>query len=276
MLLTLFLTGISTTPSFSQKYDATLASYLEEADYDGVILLYDYNEDQMYTSNRLKMNDRVLPASTFKIFNTLLFLELGIVKDTSQSLAWDGTEYKHKGRKINAWCKDSNLAQAFRNSTVWYYEKMSEPIEFSVYRDYLKLIEYGEVNSKKRGDLDFWNYGNKIGMSAMDQILLLTKLYENELPFKQAHMNTVKDLMVEKKTDAYTLRSKTGWTVRSWRFFCKSKDLGWYIGYVEYAENVYFFAVRLEKPKNRDDANFSRDRKKIAWKAMRHVFSINS
>ena len=107
-LFSILILFSSCTNICAQKYDATLASYLEEEQYGGVILLFDYNNDEYYASNRLVMNEGVLPASTFKIFNTLLFLELGIVKDTSFTLPWDGTEYEHKGRKIDICIDDAN------------------------------------------------------------------------------------------------------------------------------------------------------------------------
>ena len=51
----------------------------------------------------------------------------------------------------------------------------------------------------------------------------------------------LKELMIEEETDQYVLRVKTGWT-RAYR-----KDTGWWFGYIEKEDIVYFFATRLVK-----------------------------
>ena len=232
---------------FAQEKDLGLKYLLQEFDYEGVIMLYDYENDKLTTSHFNKSEKRVLPASTFKIFNTLMFLELGIVKDTSHVLKWNGKEYKHKGKKVTAWCQDTNLAQAFRNSTVWYYESLSHPISFSVYKKMMKKNKYGKVYGRDKDGNDFWNEGRKIGISAKDQIKFLVKLRDNKLSFNPKHMDTVKDLMVVDQTEDYIFRAKSGWTIGGGSKFKDGNDLGWYIGYVEYEHNSYFFAVRIEK-----------------------------
>ena len=41
----------------------------------------------------------------------------------------------------------------------------------------------------------------------------LKKLYQDELPFAQIHLDTLKAIMVDEQTATYTLRAKTGWAV---------------------------------------------------------------
>ena len=274
LFLFLFL-GTFSASLFSQKDNLAHQFFIQEENLEGVILLYDFNNDRLFTSNTKKSTDRFLPASTFKIFNTLLFLELGIASDTSYTLQWDGSEHKHKGKTVNAWNKDTNLAQAFRNSTVWYYEKLSKLVDFSLYKEYLQDNKYGRVYRKSSSKADFWNYGAKIGMSAKDQIKFLVKIYEGKTNFKSEHVEIVKELMIEEHTNEYILRSKTGWTETPEKKFHESVDLGWYIGYIEYVDNTYFFAIRLEKPLDGDNAKFSKARKSIAKKALRHQFNLN-
>ena len=259
----------------AQEKDLALGFLMQEKNYEGVILLYDYKEDELTTSHFNKANDRVLPASTFKIFNTLLFLDLGIVEDTLFTLQWDGTNHKHKGRTIASWNKDTNLAEAFRNSTVWYYKELSKPIDLKTYKKFMKKAKYGKVFGNKKKELDFWNIGSKIGVSAKEQIRLLVRIHEYHGLYQKEHIDIVKELMIEEKTDDYILRSKTGWTVTPDKRFDVGKDLGWYIGYVETDDNAYFFAVRIEKPRNKPDRSFSKDRKILARKALKHAFGID-
>jgi beta-lactamase class D len=258
----------------SQKKELGLNYLLQEKDYDGVILLYDYEKDKLYTSHLNKTDKRVLPASTFKILNTLIFLDLGVVTDTSTVLEWNGKEYKHKGKKIEAWCKDTNLADAFKNSTVWYYKALGNPISLSHYKKVMKKNKYGKIYGRDKEEIDFWNKGNKIGVSARDQIKFLVKLRDNKLKFKVEHQNLVKDLMIVDSTKDYILRAKSGWTETEGSKFRGGLDLGWYIGYIEYVDNSYFFAIRLEKPADVIRETFSRDRIDIAKTALGHQFNI--
>ncbi|HBQ98406.1 MAG TPA: hypothetical protein DD761_07785 [Cyanobacteria bacterium UBA11691] len=44
--------------------------------------------------------------------------------------------------------------------------------------------------------------------------------------------------MIAEKTPDYTIRGKTGW----------GSQVGWYVGYLEQNENVYFFATNIDIP----------------------------
>ena len=71
--------------------------------------------------------------------------------------------------------------------------------------------------------------------------------------------------MIEKKTDSYTLRAKTGTGL------VNTLDIGWYVGYVETKDNVYFFATRLwqdEPDKNNDFLNL---RKSVTFNILQYM-----
>ena len=259
---------------YAQKKELGLNYLLQEKEYKGVILLYDYEKDDLFASHINKTDERVLPASTFKIFNTLIFLDLGIAKDTNTMLKWDGTEYKHKGKVIKSWNRDTRLADAFRNSTVWYYKEMSESVDFTVYKKLMKKNKYGKVYGRDKNELDFWNIGSKIGVNARDQIKFLVKLKDYNLTFKKEDIDVVKELMIVEQTDEYTFRAKSGWTTSPGSRFKEGIDLGWYVGYVEYDDNSYFFAIRLEKEVDEKRPEFAQDRIDIAKKALSHQFGL--
>ena len=75
----------------------------------------------------------------------------------------------------------------------------------------------------------------------------------------------MKNVMIEAKNDSYILRAKTGWGITS------TEDVGWYVGYVETKENVYFFATRLVKKGNDKKENFASLRKTITFEALRYL-----
>ncbi|WP_435868052.1 penicillin-binding transpeptidase domain-containing protein, partial [Escherichia coli] len=50
----------------------------------GVVVLWNENKQQGFTNNLKRANQAFLPASTFKIPNSLIALDLGVVKDEHQ------------------------------------------------------------------------------------------------------------------------------------------------------------------------------------------------
>jgi beta-lactamase class D len=57
--------------------------------------------------------------------------------------------------------------------------------------------------------------------------------------------------MTVDRAPGYTIRAKTGWAERI------SPQIGWYVGYVETGDNVWFFATNMDIAKP-DDARFRR------------------
>jgi beta-lactamase class D len=61
----------------------------------------------------------------------------------------------------------------------------------------------------------------------------------------------VKNVMIAKDTLDYVVRAKTGWGEQD------NKDVGWYVGYLETKDNVYYFANCIQSAdlNNKDFAN---------------------
>src|SRR5688572_19794847 len=60
---------------------ADLASIFKEQNVPGTFVLYDPAADRIITVNAKRAERRFIPASTFKIANSLIALETGVVKD---------------------------------------------------------------------------------------------------------------------------------------------------------------------------------------------------
>ena len=61
--------------------------------------------------------------------------------------------------------------------------------------------------------------------------------------------------MIDEKTNDYIIRAKTGWEGK----------YGWYVGYIETKDDVYFFATNINT-KSKDDLA---KRKKITLEALK-------
>jgi len=222
---------------------------------DGSITLFDYNAKKWISSDINDSHVPTLPASTFKIINTLIALETGVAKDENHLVKWPGTTDTVKyGYRPDIY-HDITMKEAFRLSAGWAYVEMAKEIGKERYEHFLKASHYGNADVSIN-DPDFWNFGS-FAISPANQIEILIGVYEETLPFSKRSFALLKEMMIEEQNDGYTLRAKTGWTRDG------GKDTGWWVGYVEKEDNVYFFATRLIKDRKTINPNFGSCRKTI-------------
>jgi len=227
-LILFFLHPISSIAS-----DSDIATLYKKYAIEGAIIIASLDGQIEYIHNIKRAQQRFLPASTFKILNTLITLEEEIIKDEKEVIKWDGID---KGWV--EWNKDHNLSSAFSVSCVWCYQKFAKQIGLKKYNLYLNKIAYG---NKKTGTdvINFWLEGT-LAISAKEQINLLRKLYLEDLPFKKQNIYLVKKIMLVDEKPAYKLSAKSGWAMRV------KEQQGWYVGYVETAGKVWLFANNIE------------------------------
>lgn len=215
--------------------DVNIAQLFERENIKGTMLIESLDGTERYVYNDKRAHMPLLPASTFKIPNTLIALEEGVVRLDSV-IVWDKVE-----RSIKAWNQDQDLASAFKSSCVWCYQFFARHIGLEKYNAYLQKLHYG--NEKTGMDVErFWLDG-ELRISAYEQIAFLKKLYKNDVPFRQEHIDILKAIMVDEQGKNFTIRAKTGWAVPK-----ESEHHGWYVGYVESSKGVYFFATNLLTP----------------------------
>jgi beta-lactamase class D len=201
-----------------------------------------------------------IPASTFKIFNSLVGLQEKVISP-NEVIKWDGRDKTFRGNSVKSWNVDTNLESAFKNSTIWFYVELAKRIKRSTYADYLRQCSYGNLDLSEKGD-DFWNYGN-MEMSPKNQVDFLIKLYRDELPFDKGNMRLIKSYMRISTEGAYALSGKSGWGMKD------CSDIGWLIGFLENGSNVYVFATRIMAGSDNLPADFSKLRTVITLEAFR-------
>jgi beta-lactamase class D len=215
---------------------------------DGSILIYDKNSDRTYEHNPSRNTTAFFPASTFKILNALISLETGVIQDDVAVLTWDGIKRGVTGLgDIPAWNRDTNLRQAFQNSTVWFYQVLARKNGPERMQQFIDRVGYGNRQIGTPEQIDrFWLDG-PLQITSQQQIEFLRRLERNDLPFSERTLDLVKDIMIMERTPEYTLRGKTGWTDSV------TPGVGWFVGYLEQNDNVYFFATNLVM-RSADDA----------------------
>ena len=229
------------TPPSGQPAPAALATPVSEVNaelgkyfqgFTGAFVLYDLSGNRTTRYNPERCAARFLPASTFKIMNSLIGLETGVIPDEAYVIKWDGTRYD-----IPAWNQDHTLKTAIRNSVVWYYQELARRVGKERMQHYMDVAGYGNQDISGRIDT-FWLEGG-LRISAEEQVGFLKRLYENDLPFSQRSMDIVKDILVLEKTGNYQLSGKTGSVQRV------TPHVGWFVGYLEGGGKVYIFATNV-------------------------------
>jgi beta-lactamase class D len=224
--------------------DSSIAAIYAKHGVEGTIIISSLSGEVEYLHNEERSNRRFLPASTFKILNTLIALEEGVIQDEKEIIKWDGHD---KGWA--PWNKDQTLSTAFSLSCVWCYQEFAKQIGGETYSKYLSNLDYGNRKTGL-GITTFWLEGD-LAISAREQITFLRKLYLEQLPFKSQNIQLLKKIMIVDKTPEYTLRAKTGWARRI------KEQHGWYVGYLEVRGKVWLFANNI-KINKRADTKFSR------------------
>jgi beta-lactamase class D len=199
----------------------------------GAFVLYDLSGNRIIRYNPERCAARFLPASTFKIMNSLIGLETDVIPDEDYVIKWDGTKYD-----IPAWNQDHTLKTAIQNSVVWYYQELARRVGQERMQRYVDAAGYGNQDISGRIDT-FWLEGG-LRISAEEQVGFLKRLYENDLPFSQRSMDIVKDILVLEKTGSYQLSGKTGSVQRV------APHVGWFVGYLEGGGKVVIFATNVE------------------------------
>jgi beta-lactamase class D len=212
-----------------------LTQHFEQLGLEGSILIYDQNADQFYEHNPTRNTTAFFPASTFKILNALVSLETDVIRDDLTVLTWDGVE-----REIPTWNRDTNLRQGFKDSVVWFYQVLARRVGHERMQDFVNQAGYGNRDIGTAEVIGrFWLDG-PLQITPRQQIEFLQKLYRDELPFAQRTVDLVKDIMVVERTPNYVLSGKTGWATAA------EPELGWFVGYLEQNDNVYFFATNID------------------------------
>ena len=201
--------------------------------YEGSFVLYDLENDIWSIHDIEHATLRVAPDSTYKIYDALFGLEEGVITPEDSFIAWNGKNYP-----FETWNSDQTLQSAMTSSVNWYFQAIDEQLASTNIRNYIQQIGYGNENVS--GRLSTYWLESSLKISPVEQVKLLTKLQNNSLGFSSENINAVKDAICLSSSDAGTFYGKTG-TGR-----VDGQDVnGWFIGYIETADNTYFFATNI-------------------------------
>jgi len=221
--------------------DDSLKSFFDSSKVDGCFALYDNGTGQFTVYNLSRYKDSAyLPASTFKIVNSLIGIETGRIVNEKMVIKWDGVIRKHdNGDTITEWNKDLTMAEAFKVSCVPYYQEVARRIGKDTMQHWLDSIKYG--NKKIGGAIDSFWLNNSLKITSDEQLGLVKKLYFNQLGFQKRTQEIVKKVMLQEDNANYKLYYKTGLGYKE-----NGKSIGWIVGWIEENRHPYFFVLNVE------------------------------
>jgi beta-lactamase class D len=228
--------GLISQTGFSQKViQKNFKSIFDKYGVDGCFVAYNQADNEYIKYNPDLCDTGYIPASTFKIPNSLIALEEGIVKDTNQIIKWDGHEWPNK-----LWNQDQNLRTAIKYSCIWVYFGFAEQVGIKKYQDYINSFNYGNKNLTGP-PTRFWLTG-PFRISANQQVDFLRKFYNYGLPkISRQSIDIVKDIIILEQNGNYKLSGKTGGGILT-----ATDYIMWLVGYVEKDNKPYFYALNFK------------------------------
>src|SRR3954451_11226946 len=216
----------------------------------GTFVGYKTDNYLIIASDKDRSGQAFLPASTFKIPNSLIALETGVVGDPDTDVfKWDGVK-----RSIEAWNKDHTLRSAIAASAVPVYQEIARRIGAERMQKYVDLFEYG--NRDIGGGIDqFWLTG-KLRIDPIQQIDFVDRLRRGVLPLSKRSQELVRDILPVTKSSDSIIRAKTGLLGAE----LGKPSLGWVVGWAEKGSASTVFALNLDVREPRHVA----DRMKLA------------
>lgn len=225
---------ISSCSGNRAEIDNSLKKYFDENKVEGCFTMLSNSSGKVTVYNMQLDTLRFLPASTFKIVNSLVGIETGVISDEKMVIKWDGIK-----RPIEDWNKDMDMTQAFKVSCVPYYQEVARRIGKDTMQHWLDTLNYGTKKITTKIDT-FW-LDNSLKISPDEQLGLVKRLYFDQLPFQKRTQQIVREVMKQEENTLYTLSYKTGWGTDE-----KNNSIGWLTGWIEENKHPYFFTLLVK------------------------------
>ncbi|NTV84765.1 MAG: class D beta-lactamase, partial [Bacteroidales bacterium] len=247
---------VYTVPDKRETIEA-FQQILDSANVSGSILVFDNTKEIYYSNDFDRCKIGHLPASTFKIPNSIIALETGVIADDSTMIRWDG-----KKRRLPAWEQDLVFRDAFHYSCVPCYQEIARKIGVARMKEYLEKLDFGNMIVDSSSIDLFWLEGDS-KISQFEQVDFLERLYHYRLPVSKRTGDIMKRLLVIEDNDTFRLSGKTGWSVRN------GNNNGWFVGYLEKGADVYFIATNIDPKVEFNMDLFTVIRREISMQAFR-------
>jgi len=235
-LLALITTLLCLTAHAAEWQDnEALTKLFEERKLQGTFVLYDVAGNRLIGHNRTRAQIRYVPASTFKIPNTIIGLAYASARNVDEVLPYGG-----KPQPMKEWEQNMSLREAIKISNVPIYQELARRTGLKRMRAGVAAMRYG--NQQVGNIVDrFWLDG-PLKISAIGQVDFLARLGQLQLPFPRGALLSTREIIFLESGENWALYGKTGWATTA------KPKVGWWVGWVQKGDEIYAFALNIDMP----------------------------
>ncbi len=235
-----------------------LRAHFQAEQVSGTIALFDSADGSLSCSDVALCSKPTIPASTFKIANSMIALETGVVEDAETVLPWDGKTYP-----VSEWNQNNTLRSAIRVSCAPCFQAIARKIGPERMKEWVIKLDYG--NHDTSGPVDqFWLTG-PLRISPLQQIDFLRRFDAGKLPISTRTAETVRDVITLDVGQSHVLRGKTGLN--------QPPDFpelaAWFVGWLELGERRIFFATLINA--HAKDVDVKPTRRRVTERVLRSL-----
>lgn len=208
-----------------------LGKHFVDAGVVGAMAVYEPPSGRLTLINSARAEQRFIPASTFKIVNSLIALDTGVVKDETEILPYGGKPTWNK-----AWARDMPLREAFALSNLPVFQGIARRVGIPRYVEWLAKLDYGNRQVGHAVD-EFWLKG-PLQISPVEQAVFAARLARLELPMSKRAQVIVREIARIESPAGKALFGKTGWTGKN--------GIGWLTGWTEVGGEITAFSLNMD------------------------------
>jgi len=236
MIKSLFAVILATMPVLSNaKWTESpdIAELFHEAKVTGTFVVLDTRSGERTGYNEKRALTQYVPASTFKIANTLIGLSVGAVSNVDTVV-----EYGGHPQPIKEWERDMSLREAIEMSNVAIYQTLARRIGLERMASFVRRFDYGNMEIGQTVDR-FWLDG-PLRISAVEQTAFLAKLAAGSLPIDRQVQAQTEEILLKAQGEGWGLWAKSGWQN------APNSGVGWWVGWVRSRGVNYPFALNID------------------------------
>ena len=196
-----------------------------------------------------RCDERLTPASTFKIPLSLIGFDSGILVDANRP-AWP---YKQEYQAWNdAWKQTTTPQTWLRDSVVWYSQVLTRTLGAARFQEYIDKLAYANRDlsgepGRNDGLTTAW-LSSSLRISATEQVEFVRRMIRRQLPVSRAAIDRTMALMPVAVTGGWRVSGKTGtgFVRRADGTNDPDRQVGWFVGWATREGRTVVFARLLE------------------------------
>lgn len=209
-------------------------------------LLIDGSTSRVIREFGANINERVTPASSFKIVLSLIGYDAGILKDANTPI-WDFQEGYDDW--LEAWRSPHMPRTWIEHSCLWFSKLIAMELGLEKFQDYLDLLEYGNLDLSsglvEPGSSNPAWVSSSLKISPKEQVDFLQKMLFGILPVSRHAVEMTKSILFKDELfEDYKLCGKTG-LGSALMENGENLQVRWFVGWVEKDQTYFPFAYQM-------------------------------